>query len=263
MKPTMLPACLLIAMLVSATLGACDRASNVTPPVGGKTQPTTALDGARSASATNSAAAMPSASLAGAAHDADATPADLAANATYRLPGLFAADTRVLWLQQRFGEANVRVADVPGGEGETSRGVILFADDSTRRAYLYFQDEKRLRGLSLVRVTDAGSRWQFDNGIGIGTPLSKLLALNGKPIKFLGFDWDYGGAITDWNGGQLQPAADHSVQRGIRLDHHTASDDTYPMGDTIFSSDDKRFPKLGDEVVVGEISVSFPGEDDL
>jgi hypothetical protein len=32
----------------------------------------------------------------------------------------------VSWLRQRFGKANVHVADVPGGEGETSRGVILF-----------------------------------------------------------------------------------------------------------------------------------------
>ncbi len=89
--------------------------------------------------------ALHSASLAGAAEDADATPANLGEAGTYRLPGLFAPSTGVSWLQQRFGEAKVRVADVPGGEGETSRGVILFPDDPARRAYLYFQDEKRLR----------------------------------------------------------------------------------------------------------------------
>jgi hypothetical protein len=67
-----------------------------------------------------------SASLAGVAEDADATPANLRDAGTYRLPALFAPSTSVSWLRQRFGKANVHVADVPGGEGETSRGVILF-----------------------------------------------------------------------------------------------------------------------------------------
>ena len=26
-------------------------------------------------------------------------------------------------------------------------------------------------------------------------------AANGKPFKFTGFDWDYGGTVTNWNGG--------------------------------------------------------------
>ncbi|MEO6138865.1 MAG: hypothetical protein ABIP11_09405 [Luteimonas sp.] len=204
-----------------------------------------------------------SASLAGVAEDADATPANLSDASTYRLPGLFAPSTTVSWLQQRFGKANVHVADVPGGEGETSRGVILFPDDNHRRAYLYFQDEKRLRGLSMVRVMDEGSRWQLDNGVAIGMPLSKLQALNGRPIRFTGFDWDYGGAISDWNGGRLQPDDKAPQRRGIGLNHRDGVDGAYPMGEDTFSSDDRRYPHLGAVVIVGEISISFPGEDDL
>lgn len=207
--------------------------------------------------------ALHSASLAGVAEDADATPADLADAGTYRLPGLFAASTSVSWLQQRFGEANVRVADVPGGEGETSRGVILFPDDSRRRAYLYFQDQQKLRGLSMVRVMDDRSRWQLDKGVAIGLSLSKLVALNGKPIQFTGFDWDYGGGISDWNGGRLQPVDNDPQQRGIRLNHRDAADGAYPLGEGTFSSDDRRYPRMGSVVIVGEISISFPGEDDL
>ncbi len=207
--------------------------------------------------------ALHSASLAGVAEDADATPANLGDARTYRLPGLFAPSTSVSWLEQRFGKTNVQVADVPGGEGETSRGVILFPDDPARRAYLYFQDEKRLRGLSMVRVMDEGSRWQLDNGVAIGMPLSKLQALNGRPIRFTGFDWDYGGAISDWNGGRLQPDDKALQRRGISLNHRDGAGGAYPMGEDTFSSDDRRYPHLGTVVVVGEISISFPGEDDL
>ena len=37
----------------------------------------------------------------------------------------------------------------------------------------------------------------------------------------------------------------------------------YPMGDAEFRSDDAKFPDIGSDLVVDEISVSFPGEDDL
>lgn len=193
----------------------------------------------------------------------DAAPADPANPATWRLPGQFSAATTEAWLRQRFGDGNVRVGDVPRGEGETSRGILLFPDDPPRRAYLYFQDEQHLRGLSLFRVVDSGSRWRLDNGIGIGTPLSKLLAMNGRPIRFSGFDWDYGGGVSDWNGGALEPAGDDPQRAIVRLTHGDAPADAYPMGDAVFSSDDPRYPHLGDVVSVGEIGISFPGEDDL
>ena len=190
-------------------------------------------------------------------------PADAADPATWRLPGQFSAATTEAWLRRRFGDGNVRVADVPGGEGETSRGIVLFPDDPSRRAYLYFQDAQQLRSLSLVRVMDPGSRWRLENGIGIGTPLSALVAMNGKPIRFSGFDWDYGGAIGDWNGGRLQPADADARRPLIRLRHGEAAQGTYPMGDAMFSSDDPRYPRLREIAFVGEIGVSFPGEDDL
>lgn len=206
-----------------------------------------------------------SASLAGVANDADLAPADLSADATYLLPGAFAPDIRLEQLERRFGKANVQVGDVPGAEGETSRGAILFPDDPTRRAYLYFQDEEKLSGLQLVRVLDTNSRWHFADGVRIGMPLSELVAMNGKPIRFYGFDWDYGGVVTDWNGGKLAPAVQKdAISLGIRLGRvEDAPDNAYPSGDGEFASDDKRYPKLGSVAIVGEISASFPGEDDL
>lgn len=192
------------------------------------------------------------------------SPAPAAAVAsTYVLPGDFAPDTTIAQLAQRYGQGNVRVGEVPGAEGERVDGVILFPDDATRRAYLYFEDAQHNTGLSLVRVFDEGSRWRLDNGIGLGTPLSKLLAMNGKPIRFYGLDWDYGGAISDWGGGRLDPG-NTPVRRGMTLDARAdIGERPYPMGDAEFRSDDARFPDLGGDLVVGEISVSFPAGDDL
>lgn len=175
----------------------------------------------------------------------------------YELPGDFAPGTDRATLEHRFGAANVRAGEVPGAEGETFHGIILFPDDPTRRAYLYFEDEQALRGLTTVGVFDMPSRWTLDNGVRIGMPLAELVALNGRPIEFAGFDWDYGGAISDWKGGRLQPATNAPVARSIRLGHADVEGDAYPMGDATFSSDDPRYPQLGQIARVEEIGVSF------
>ncbi|MCL1635207.1 hypothetical protein M2650_11285 [Luteimonas sp. SX5] len=187
--------------------------------------------------------------------------------AAYVLPGDFDAGTGLADLQARFGEANVRTGEVPGAEGETVSGIVLFPDDPKRRAYLYFDDEKALAGLNLVRAFDHETQWSLDNGLRIGTPLKEVVAMNGKPIKYYGLDWDYGGTVTSFNGGKLEPPPDAPVKRIIQLGSNSTADnpqpdDAYPIGDSEFSSDDPAYPRQGDYVIVGEIAVSFPGKQD-
>ena len=178
------------------------------------------------------------------------------------LPGVFAPDTTVADLERAFGAAQVQVGAVPGAEGTTQRGVILFAGDPSRRAYVYFEDEQALRGLHQVGVNDAGSQWRLDNGVRIGMSLVELVRRNGRPVRFLGLDWDYGGYVSDWNGGALAPREGDLVRRSVRLAGN-GTGEAYPVGDEEFSSDDPRYPRLGDAVQVERIAVSFPGEDDL
>jgi hypothetical protein len=188
-------------------------------------------------------------------------------SAEYVLPGIFAPDTTVETLRTRFGEAQVEIGNVPGAEGETFRGVILFPGDRTRRAYLYFQDEPALRGLSLVRVFEPDTRWRLDNGIAIGMTLDELVKRNGRAIGYTGLGWDYGGTVTDLHDGALAPPGNDAVVRSWKLGprdiEHEAAANAYPVGEGTFSSDDPRYPEQGRNVAVRELSVSFPGEDDL
>jgi hypothetical protein len=75
---------------------------------------------------------------------------------------------------------------------------------TTRRRGLEFvwSDEKARRRPTLIRATDQ-SAWATANGIRIGTALAEIEQMNGKPFKLSGFDWDYGGRVTDWQDGKL------------------------------------------------------------
>lgn len=202
-----------------------------------------------------------SASLAGVAHDADVDPALL--KDPFALPGPISADTEPTGLRRIYGAANVKEGDVPGAEGETVHGVILFPDDPERRAYVYFQDEAKLTGLSMVRVMDKGSRWHGMQGVHVGMPLADLARRNGGPFQFSGFDWDYGGQVTDWLGGKLAPAAGGATLR-VALAHEGQPSGVptskLPIGDGSFRSDHPQLAKM--RVTVSEISLAFPGLDD-
>lgn len=187
----------------------------------------------------------------------------VAVPATWILPGDFSSDTTLQDLQRRFGSGNVKTEEIPGAEGESFRGIVLFPADPNRRATVYFQDQQNLLGLAMVSIDEDHSQWKLASGVGIGTSLSEVRRLNGRPFTFSGFDWDYGGTIVDWHGGKLAPAADQAVSARIqlRMPRGDVGDKAYPQGDSQFSSDDPRWKEL--DITVGGISVGFPGEDDL
>jgi hypothetical protein len=161
-------------------------------------------------------------------------------------------------LRDRFGPGNVQAQDIAGAEGEIVRGVVLFPDDPTRRATLYFADPDKLQGLQVVRITDPESTWSIDHDIRMGTTLAELVARNGGPIQFSGFGWDYGGAVAGFGGGKLEPGSAAGPQPGFRLAPRPGlpGDTGLPIGEQTFSSDD--YPGLATDIVVGELTISFP-----
>lgn len=176
------------------------------------------------------------------------------------LPGKLRRDTTIADLQAQYGRGNVRIGDVPGPEGTTEQGAILFPDDPARRAYVYFHDGMQPRRLESVRVFDPESRWQLECGVRIGMPFHALRRLNGKPFRFGGLGWDYGGYV-DWNGGTLARRDGDAAEIGVRLDAHDQAQvdaDTYPIGEGVYSSDDPAWPRMAAALMVSQISVSFP-----
>lgn len=181
------------------------------------------------------------------------------------LPGKLRRDTTIADLSALYGSGNVRVGDVPGPEGSTEQGAILFPNDPARRAYVYFHDDMphdgtQPRRLASVQVFDPESRWQLERGVRIGMPFDALRRLNGKPFRFGGLGWDYGGYV-DWNGGSLARRDGDPVEIGVRLDAHDQAQvdaDTYPIGEGVYSSDDPAWPRMAAALMVSQLSISFP-----
>ncbi len=282
----MLPRTLLCCLVATCVLAACERnpthgapssAAAATAAAGDAAEPP-AVAASAAAPATSSGIAMPanaqtapspgddgsdapSASLAGVAHDADPDPALL--RDLFALPGPITADTEPDGLRRIYGAANVKQGEVPGGEGETSPGVILFPDDPKHRAYVYFQNGKTLTGLSMVRIMDEGSQWHSAQGIRIGTSMAELVRINGGPFVFSGFDWDYGGTVTDWLSGKLAPTKGGMILRVALAPGDQPkgmSMSKLPIGDGSFRSDLPSLAKM--KATVADMSLSFPGLDD-
>lgn len=138
-------------------------------------------------------------------------------------------------LQQRYGAANVKEDDVPGAEGEQVPGWVLYPDDPKRRVYIYLDDAGAHP--SLLSVLDVESQWQRSDGVHMGLTLADLVKLNGQPIEFSGFGWDYGGTVSDLHHGALEK---HRAAGAIGLCPPDFPDgqypENYPSGDGLFPS---------------------------
>jgi len=153
--------------------------------------------------------------------------------------------------------------------------VELFPDDPLRRAYVAFHSQQASGGVASISVRDAGSLWRGKRGVSVGMSFADLRKLNGKPFWFSGFDDERRGWVRD----QWSPALDgdagllgaldveendhmyFEVELGLRGQADDVSAGAYPTDDSI-SSDDPRYPRLGEFVEVTAISATTSLDDE-
>ncbi|MFT4122146.1 hypothetical protein [Bradyrhizobium sp.] len=158
-------------------------------------------------------------------------------------------------LLQRYGKEAV-VQDLPGAEGERYKGVVLFPKAADRRIEVAFTDDKarRTSGLTL-RDSAKTSRWSV-GGITIGSSLADVQKANGKPFLVSGFEWDYGGFVTDWKGGALSRPLEGDCTVTIRFGKNAGAPKSLSGDGVKASSDNAALVKWAP--VVTEIGVNFP-----
>ena len=211
-----------------------------------------------------------------ASHAQTSTPAaEAPVDAGFLLPGDYAQSTTLADLEARFGKANVRITGAQGEDGFYHR-VLLFPDDPSRRAHLDFYEDDPPTGVHSISIRDAGSKWRGKHGVHVGMSFADLRKINGKPFYFNGFD----GAHRGWVHDSWSPALDDDDGRLGRLDvdqgEHMYFDvelglrdaakalpaGTWPVDEMSISSDDPRFPRLGELVEVTAISARTSLDDE-
>lgn len=102
-------------------------------------------------------------------------------------------------LMRLLGKNRIKEQPFYLGEGESAPGLVLYPDSPEEVEVLLDEDDFPI----MYRIQEEGSEWATAEGLKVGSSLADLEKINGQPFKFTGFDWDYGGTVTNWNGGAL------------------------------------------------------------
>lgn len=170
--------------------------------------------------------------------------------------GMITATSTPASIATDYGEENFVLDSIPLGEGYLIPGYRLFPDQAGELSVLFPGGEMNLKDLQVTIDAPDTTWYGKGTGIRIGTTLGELNKLNGNPFEMMGFDWDYGGVVTDWRGGNL---ADYRVR--LAYDYQSIRDRQIPtslVGDKRIMSDLPELTDLGVEVI--QIIVRLPGE---
>lgn len=172
----------------------------------------------------------------------------------------FSASMGLADLRARYGAEHVREEAVPLGEGDSEPGALIHGDDPARRAYVHFVGADPKATISAIHLRDPESKWTGPLGLRMGHSSIDLERYNGKPFRFLGFGWDYGGFVSDWTDGTLARAFLEPGRLAVRLAPPELAEgserpDGYPQGDGEFASDIP--PVRAQPPVVVEFGLAF------
>jgi hypothetical protein len=184
--------------------------------------------------------------------------AESAATRVIKCDGPFGRNASHASLVKVFGNNNVGYQETPGAQDKKIKASMLYPADPKARLEFIWQDERARRRPALIRAKDQ-SAWAAANGIRIGTALADIEKMNGKPFKLSGFDWDYGGRVTDWRGGALAKPQPGGCTLGIEFVHPEDAPEeslTKVSGDREVLSDDANMRAV--EPYVAVMTFSYP-----
>ena len=178
--------------------------------------------------------------------DAGATPAPsvenvaeagaIEASLVLRCGAPFTRDATPATLAAVFGRENVIPETVDGPEGTRVNVTAIYPNDPARRIEVVFRNEEERTDLSAVMVTSLESQWTGPGGIRIGAGIDVVQSANGAAFDVMGFQWDYGGFVADWKGGELGEA--NSCAATVRLSPRAESLPAEIVGDGVLPSSD-------------------------
>ena len=117
---------------------------------------------------------------------------------------------------------------------------------------VYWADSAYHQQINFVEIDQKNSPYHTTTGLGVNTNLKQLEAMNGAPIKFYGFEWDYGGEILSANGGKidslLQLTLQYNAPDGAEMNIALAGESELLSNDPIVQHD-------ADKIIVDKVIV--------
>ncbi|NOT50857.1 MAG: hypothetical protein HOP10_06245 [Chitinophagaceae bacterium] len=161
--------------------------------------------------------------------------------------GWIVAGDSIETLKELYGGSNIRDETICGPECVDSVDVTLVYPGSNREFVVYWEDSLYHKKIRLIRCNTKDAPYHTAGGIKIGTTLDKLVQMNGKPISFWGFGWDYGGTVFSLNHGVLENSG---VAFRLEIMENTDSD---VVGDSEFNSDMPEVKAVQDKIYISEL----------
>jgi hypothetical protein len=114
-------------------------------------------------------------------------------------------------LIKKYGKESVSDDTIWGAEGYFTLGTHLRTDEYAHIEILWADSTGKKGMISATLVSDAdyyaeklqAGKWKSCTGAYLGMSTDDLQKLNGRPFKFSGFGWDYGGGVISWEDGTL------------------------------------------------------------
>lgn len=115
-------------------------------------------------------------------------------------------------LIRKYGAGSISYDTIWGAEGYFTMGTYLRTDEQTHIEIMWLDSAAKSGMISATLVSDMDyfteklepGAWKSSTGAYIGMSVDELQKLNGRPFKFSGFGWDYGGGVMSWEGGTLE-----------------------------------------------------------
>jgi opacity protein-like surface antigen len=149
------------------------------------------------------------------------------------------------------------IEDVSGAEGETAKALTIFGKDPARKLTVAFYDDEMTK-IAAVGPAPGATHWTIA-GLRIGSSLEEVIAANGGTFDVSGFEWDYGGYVTDLKGGKLSNL-DGGCIVTVRFDPPQGKPVPNALsGERSIPSSDTKLAKL--KPVVSDLQIGWPDKD--
>ncbi|MFK7908862.1 MAG: hypothetical protein AB8B69_27285 [Chitinophagales bacterium] len=157
---------------------------------------------------------------------------------------------------EAYGKAQVKRDSLHVGEGFYIQSTVVFAN-TPNELRIAWEEGKTFEKMTRIIVKKPATQWHTPEGLTIGSPLQKVIDLNDTHFNFWGFEWDYAGSVSSWEGGNFDGKG-----LGVRLAYQTERNQldaqamTTVIGDQEVSSSEPILKEM--QVTVSELFFYFP-----